>query len=144
MLQPWVTAWSAACNDISVGFWNSLRILVPPVILSIVAGAVNGYALSFWRVRGANVMSAVLLAGAFMPYQIFLYPLVRIFSQTGIYSSLLCIVLIHVIFGLPVMTLLFRNYYASLPIELFKVARVDGRASGRPSSASYFPYRPRS
>jgi glucose/mannose transport system permease protein len=130
-LQPWITAWSAACtglacNGISVGFWNSLRILVPSVILSIVAGAVNGYALSFWRVRGANLMFAVLLAGAFMPYQIFLYPLVRIFSQTGIYSSLLCIVLVHVIFGLPVMTLLFRNYYASLPVELFKAARVDG------------------
>ena len=96
------------------------------MILSIAAGAVNGYALSFWRVRGANLMFAVLLAGAFMPYQIFLYPLVRIFSLTGIYSSLACIVLVHVIFGLPVMTLLFRNYYASLPVELFKAARVDG------------------
>jgi len=130
-LQPWITAWSAACtglacNGISVGFWNSLRILIPSVILSIAAGAVNGYALSFWRVRGANLMFAVLLAGAFMPYQIFLYPLVRIFSLTGIYSSLACIVLVHVIFGLPVMTLLFRNYYASLPVELFKAARVDG------------------
>ena len=130
-LQPWITAWSSACtglacNGISVGFWNSLRILVPSVILSIAAGAVNGYALSFWRVRGANLMFAVLLAGAFMPYQIFLYPLVRIFSLTGIYSSLACIVLVHVIFGLPVMTLLFRNYYASLPVELFKAARVDG------------------
>jgi glucose/mannose transport system permease protein len=130
-LQPWITAWSAACtglacNGISVGFWNSLRILVPSVTLSIAAGAVNGYALSFWRVRGANLMFAVLLAGAFMPYQIFLYPLVRIFSLTGIYSSLACIVLVHVIFGLPVMTLLFRNYYASLPVELFKAARVDG------------------
>jgi len=130
-LQPWITAWSTACtglacNGISVGFWNSLRILVPSVILSIAAGAVNGYALSFWRVRGANLMFAVLLAGAFMPYQIFLYPLVRVFSLTGIYSSLACIVLVHVIFGLPVMTLLFRNYYASLPVELFKAARVDG------------------
>jgi glucose/mannose transport system permease protein len=130
-LEPWTTAWSAACtgltcNGISVGFWNSVRILIPSVILSIAAGAVNGYALSFWRVRGANVMFAVLLAGAFIPYQVFLYPLVRVFSQTGIYSSLTCIVLVHVIFGLPVMTLLFRNYYASLPVELFKAARVDG------------------
>ena len=34
--------------------------------------------------------------------------------------------LIHIIFGLPVMTLLFRNFYASLPGELFKAARIDG------------------
>ncbi|EIM26156.1 carbohydrate ABC transporter permease [Microvirga lotononidis] len=129
--EAWSKAWSSACtglecNGISVGFWNSVRILVPSVILSIVAGAINGYALSFWRVKGANVMFGILLLGAFIPYQVFLYPLVRIFSMTGIYNSLTCIVLVHVIFGLPTMTLLFRNYYAGLPIELFKAARIDG------------------
>ena len=130
-LEAWTKAWSSACtglecNGIRVGFWNSVRILVPSVILSIIAGAINGYALSFWRVKGANVMFGVLLLGAFIPYQVFLYPLVRIFSLTGIYNSLTCIVIVHVIFGLPTMTLLFRNYYAGLPIELFKAARVDG------------------
>ncbi|MBA1158200.1 carbohydrate ABC transporter permease [Microvirga mediterraneensis] len=129
--EAWSKAWSSACtglecNGISVGFWNSVRILIPSVILSIVAGAINGYALSFWRVKGANVMFGILLLGAFIPYQVFLYPLVRIFSMTGIYNSLTCIVLVHVIFGLPTMTLLFRNYYAGLPIELFKAARIDG------------------
>jgi glucose/mannose transport system permease protein len=129
--EAWSKAWSSACtglecNGISVGFWNSVRILVPSVILSIAAGAINGYALSFWRVRGANVMFGVLLLGAFIPYQVFLYPLVRIFSTTGIYNSLTCIVIVHVIFGLPTMTLLFRNYYAGLPVELFKAARIDG------------------
>jgi glucose/mannose transport system permease protein len=129
--EAWSKAWSSACtglecNGISVGFWNSVRILIPSVILSIVAGAINGYALSFWRVKGANVMFGILLLGAFIPYQVFLYPLVRIFSMTGIYNSLTCIVLVHVIFGLPTMTLLFRNYYAGLPLELFKAARIDG------------------
>jgi glucose/mannose transport system permease protein len=130
-LQPWVTAWAEACtglacDGISVGFWNSVRILIPSVILSILAGAINGYALSFWRVKGANLMFGILLAGAFIPYQVFLYPLVRLFSTIGIYDSLAGIVLVHIIFGLPVMTLLFRNYYASLPVELFNAARIDG------------------
>lgn len=130
-LEPWIRAWAEACtglscNGISVGFLNSVRILIPSMILSIAAGAINGYALSFWRVRGANLMFGILLLGAFIPYQVFLFPLVRIFSQIGIYNSLACIVLVHVIFGLPVMTLLFRNYYAGLPSELFKAARVDG------------------
>ncbi|MFL5131528.1 MAG: carbohydrate ABC transporter permease [Microvirga sp.] len=129
--DAWTKAWSSACtglecNGISVGFWNSVRILIPSVIFSIIAGAINGYALSFWRVKGANVMFGILLLGAFIPYQVFLYPLVRIFSMTGIYNSLTCIVLVHVIFGLPTMTLLFRNYYAGLPLELFKAARIDG------------------
>jgi glucose/mannose transport system permease protein len=129
--QPWIRAWASACTGlecqgISVGFWNSALILLLSVPLSILVGAVTGYALSFWRVRGANALFAVLLMGAFIPYQVFLYPLVRIFATAGIYNTLPCIVIVHIIFGLPLMTLLFRNFYAGLPIELFKAARVDG------------------
>jgi glucose/mannose transport system permease protein len=129
--EPWITAWTGACTGLTcegirVGFWNSIRILIPSVILSIFIGAVNGYALSYWRVRGANLLFAVLLIGAFIPYQVFIYPLVRLFSTFGIYNSLFGIVLIHTVFGMPVMTLLFRNYYASLPPELFNAARIDG------------------
>ena len=135
-IEPWFKAWSEACTGLNctgvrVGFWNSVQILVPSVILSILAGALNGYALSLWRPKGANVLFAVLLLGAFIPYQVFIYPLVRIFSMVGIYSTLTGIVLIHIIFGLPMMTLLFRNFYASLPGELFKAARIDG--------AGFFP-----
>jgi glucose/mannose transport system permease protein len=96
------------------------------VIVSIAIGALNGYALAFWRVKGANLLFAVLMVGAFVPYQVFIYLLVRLPSYVGLYNSLPGIVLIHTTFGLPVMTLLFRNYFASLPEELFKAARVDG------------------
>ena len=129
--EPWAKAWSSACTGLAcaglqVGFWNSVRILVPSVIASIALGALTGYAMTFYRVRGANAMFAILLIGAFIPYQVFLYPLVRMFSSIGLYDSLAGIVVVHVVFGLPLMTLLFRNYYASLPIELFNAARVDG------------------
>jgi glucose/mannose transport system permease protein len=129
--QPWIAAWSEACTGlacegIQVGFWNSVRILIPSVILSILVGALNGYALSFWRVRGAELLFAILLIGAFIPYQVFLYPLVRLFATVGIYNSLPGIVVVHIIFGMPIMTLLFRNFYSSLPHELFNAARIDG------------------
>jgi glucose/mannose transport system permease protein len=130
-IEPWIKAWSEACtgrscNGIRVGFWNSVRILIPSVVISILVGALNGYALSLWRPRGASILFGVLLLGAFIPYQVFIYPLVRVFSTIGIYGSLAGIVTVHTIFGLPLMTLLFRNFYASLPVELFKAARIDG------------------
>jgi glucose/mannose transport system permease protein len=130
-VDAWIKAWSGACtglacNGISVGFWNSVRILIPSVIASIALGALTGYAMTFYKVRGAGALFALLLIGAFIPYQVFLYPLVRIFSAVGLYDSLAGIVVIHVIFGLPLMTLLFRNFYSALPVELFNAARVDG------------------
>ena len=130
-VEPWIRAWSSACtglacNGISVGFWNSIRILVPSVIASIALGALTGFAMTFYRVPGAGVLFLILLVGAFIPYQVFLYPLIRIFSNLGIYNTLPGIVTVHVIFGLPLMTLLFRNYYGALPVELFNAGRVDG------------------
>ena len=130
-LEPWRQAWSevctgAACEGVRAGFWNSVAITVPGTVLPILAGAVNGYALSFWRPRGANLLFGILLAGAFIPVQVMIYPLVRLLAGAGIFGSLPAIVLVHLVFGMPVMTLLFRNYYASLPQELFHAARIDG------------------
>jgi glucose/mannose transport system permease protein len=129
--EAWAQAWSTACTGLNcggirAGFWNSVKILIPSMILSIFIAAMTGYALSFWRVRGANVLFATLLLGAFIPYQVFIYPLVRIYAAVGIFSTLPCIIITHTVFGLPILALLFRNYYSSLPMELFKAARVDG------------------
>jgi len=129
--EPWRDAWSTACTGVACegirgGFMNSLAIAIPSVILPILFGALNGYALSFWRPRGANVLFGILMLGAFIPVQVMMFPLVRILATLGLFSSLPGIVLVHLVFSMPVMTLLFRNYYASLPQELFKAARIDG------------------
>ena len=130
-LEPWAQAWTSACTGlecggIRVGFMNSVAIVVPSTVLSILLGALNGYALSFWRPRGAQAFFVVLLTGAFIPYQVMLFPLIRALAAMGLFGTLPGVVLIHTLFGMPVMTLLFRNYYASVPHELFMAARIDG------------------
>ncbi|TFL16311.1 carbohydrate ABC transporter permease [Jannaschia formosa] len=129
--QPWVKAWAEACTGIncdglSRGFWNSVRILIPSLVISIAVASVNGYALSNWRFRGSETFFAILIVGAFIPYQVMLYPVVILLRELGIYGSITGLVLVHTIFGMPILTLLFRNYFASVPEELFKAARVDG------------------
>ncbi|AKJ29641.1 carbohydrate ABC transporter permease [Caldimonas brevitalea] len=130
-LEPWAVAWAGACTGLQCegirgGFVNSLLIVVPSTAVSIFLGALNGYALSFWRPRGGQWLFGVLLLGAFVPYQVIMFPLVRAFAALSLFGTLPGIVLIHTVFGMPVMTLLFRNYYASIPAELFKAARIDG------------------
>lgn len=129
--QPWVKAWAEACtglncDGLSRGFWNSVSITVPSVILSIAIASINGYALANWRFKGADLFFTILIFGAFIPYQVMLYPIVIILREMGIYGTLSGLVLVHTIFGMPILTLLFRNYFTSIPEELFKAARVDG------------------
>jgi len=130
-IEAWGRAWNEACtglncNGVQVGFFNSVKIVVPVVVLSIFFGALNGYVLSFWRFKGANLVFAILMFGAFIPLQMVLYPLVKVWAALGIFGTLHGIIAIHVIFGLPVVTLMYRNFYAGLPLEIFKAARVDG------------------
>lgn len=143
-IEPWIKAWDSACtglscNGLKIGFYNSLLITIPSVVISIGVGMINGYALSFWRVPYANLMFGVLLLGAFIPAQVLFYPLVRVVATLGIFGTLPGIIFVQVIFSLPVQTLLFRNYYASLPTDLFKAARVDGAGFWRTFWSVMFP-----
>ena len=129
--QPWVKAWAEACtglncDGLSRGFWNSVFITVPSVILSIAVASVNGYALANWRFKGSETFFVILIFGAFIPYQVMLYPIVILLREIGLYGTLTGLVIVHSIFGMPILTLLFRNFYSSLPRELFNAARIDG------------------
>lgn len=129
--EPWVKAWAEACTGIncdglSRGFGNSVQILIPSVLLSITIASINGYALSNWKFKGSEVFFTILIIGAFIPYQTMLYPIVILLREIGLMGSIGGLVLVHTVFGMPILTLLFRNYFASIPEELFKAARVDG------------------
>lgn len=155
--EPWVKAWAEACTGIncdglSRGFFNSIRILVPSTLLSIAVASVSGYSLANWKFKGSETFFTILIFGAFIPYQVMIYPIVILLREAGdfitpiaqlanpilelfgaepvgkvrVMGSLTGLVLVHTIFGMPILTLLFRNYFASLPDELFKAARVDG------------------
>ena len=130
-LDAWEKAWNSACTGlycegVKVGFWNSIKITVPSTIVSIIVASLTGYSMANWPFKFSEVFFTILLLSSFIPYVVMIYPLVIITRELGIYSTLPAVVLVHTIFGLPLLTLLFRNYFASLPQELFKAARVDG------------------
>ena len=86
--EPWVKAWAEACTGIncdglSRGFWNSVWILVPSVFLSIAIASVNGYALANWKFKGSEVFFTILIFGAFIPYQVMIYPIVILLRESG-------------------------------------------------------------
>jgi glucose/mannose transport system permease protein len=62
----------------------------------------------------------------FIPYQAIIIPLVQFLERLGLYDTLFGLGLTHVVYGIPVTTLIFRNYYSSLPRELIEAAALDG------------------
>jgi glucose/mannose transport system permease protein len=105
---------------------NSFRMVIPATIFSCFVGSINGYVLTKWRFPGSDVLFFVLLFGMFIPYQSILIPLVKTLQFMHLYGSLWGLVLTHVVYGIPITTLIFRNYYTNVPTELVEAARIDG------------------
>lgn len=115
-----------AYQKLAPNLWNSLNVVIPAAILSSILGSLNGYVLAKWKFKGADVIFPLILFGMFIPYQSVLIPLVQFMHNIGLYGGLPGLVLVHIIYGIPITTLTFRNYYASIPNELVEAAKIDG------------------
>lgn len=120
--QSFARAWEVMRGS----FINSFKLVVPATIISCVLGSLNGYVLSKWRFPGSNAVFSAILFGMFIPYQSVLIPLVYTLSRIGLYGSISGLVLTHVVYGIPITTLIFRNYYAGVPTELVEAGKIDG------------------
>lgn len=129
--DAWAKAWSSACTGVNCGglsgnFWNSVRFVLPAVIISTLIGSINGYVLTQWRFRGSDLLFTSLLIGCFIPFQVVLLPMAQTLGWLGIANSTTGLIFVHVVYGLAFTTLFFRNFYVSIPAEMVKAARIDG------------------
>ncbi len=117
---------SDAWQMLSPNLRNSIAMVIPAAVISSIIGALNGYVFSKWKFRGSEVLFALLLFGFFIPYQAILLPLVRFLQWIGLYGTLPGLVLTHVVYGISVTTLIFRNFYVAIPRSIVEAATVDG------------------
>ena len=129
-LAAWDYAWNEACSGMTctglrAGFWNSIAILIPSMIASVALSMVTGYALAIWNVKWAGPFLFLLFLCAFVPLQIIMYPLIILTRELGLFGTLWAVVGVHTILSLPVLTLIFRNYYKDIPPDILKAAIID-------------------
>ena len=129
--ESWKIAWTGrgeGTSDVFLKpyFFNSLKIAIPALIISTFLVALNGYALTKWKFKGANLIFLLFLFGTFIPYQAILLPMARTLGLLGISNSPVGLILVHTVYGLGFTTLFFRNYYVSISDEIIKAAKVDG------------------
>ena len=128
--EPWYKAWNtlctgAECNGIKSGFFNSLQILVPSIVLSLAISPVTGYALALWNVKWAGTFLFILFICAFVPFQIIMIPLIILSSGIKVYGTIWGIAIVHAVLSMPFLTLVLRNYYKGIPQEIMSAAMMD-------------------
>lgn len=119
-------SFSEAFSLLKPNIVNSLILTIAATFFSTVLGSLNGYVFSKWKFPGSEIVFTLFLFGMFIPYQVILIPLFQTLRAMNLYGGLPGLILAHVVYGLPITTLIFRNFYAQIPDSLMESASLDG------------------
>lgn len=132
--QNWTTdGWAKAWDTLSGPLVRSLLIATVASVISSALGSLNGFVFAKWRFPGANLVFTLFLFGMFLPYPAIMIPLQQmLFNDFGLSQGVVTLIIVHTVFGIPICSLIFRNYYATaVPNEILEAARVDGAGMWR-------------
>jgi len=117
--------------SVRIYFLNTFLVTVPATAGSIALGILGGYVFSKLPFRGSEVLFLVIVSGMFFPPQIILVPLFRLFNRLGLLDTLWPMIIVHIAMGIPICTLLMRNFFATVPNALRESAIVEGASEGQ-------------
>lgn len=113
-------------NGIGRNFVNSILITVPVTLLAVVIASITGFAFARWRFAGREFLFVTILVLLSVPLQMTLVPILQMFSNLHIVGTFPAVWIAHVGYGLPFAIYLLRNFFATIPTELFEAAAIDG------------------
>jgi glucose/mannose transport system permease protein len=138
-----VDGWAKAWRELSGPLFRSLVLAIFAAAISSMLGSLNGFVFSKWRFPGANIVFTLFLFGMFIPYQAVIIPLQEMMLTIqgwGLPEGVGTLIVVHVIYGIPICTLIFRNYYATtVPTEILEAGKVDGAGMLRTYSSIVLP-----
>jgi len=105
---------------------NSALVTIPATAISILLGVLMGYVFSKLPFKGSEILFIFVLAGMFFPPQIVLVPLFKFYNTVDLYDTLWPMIITHSAFGLPICTLIMRNFFSSVPMAIREAAIIDG------------------
>ncbi|WP_419785568.1 carbohydrate ABC transporter permease [Pseudodesulfovibrio sp.] len=126
---PATLNWSSFAQAIDLlkpNFVNSIILTITATAGSTLLGSLNGYVFAKWKFKGSEVIFTLFLFGMFIPYQVILIPLFQTLRAVHLYGGLPGLILAHIVYGVPITSLIFRNFYAQIPTALIESARLDG------------------
>jgi alpha-glucoside transport system permease protein len=113
-------------DDLMSALWTTAQIAVANTVILILVAALAGYAFAWLEFPFRDGLFVVVIALLVVPLQVALIPIFSLYNDTGLFDTVLGLVLFHVAFGLPFGIFLLRNFFIGLPRDILESARIDG------------------
>ncbi|HHW72054.1 MAG TPA: carbohydrate ABC transporter permease [Firmicutes bacterium] len=124
--RPTLEAYVAALNHLKKPLINSIVVTIGGTFFSVLLGSMCGYVFAQYRFKFDNIIFVLVVSAIFLPYQAILVPLFQTIRRLGLYDSVWGLILAHTVYGIPMMTLMFRSFYGDVPKCLVQQAMLDG------------------
>jgi multiple sugar transport system permease protein len=113
-------------NDFTRALANSAIVSLVTTVLGIVVGAFAAYALARLRMNFKFILLGVVLTISTFPQIAIAAPLFRLWSDIGLYNTLIGLVIPYLTFALPLSIYILVSFFREIPKDLEEAALVDG------------------
>jgi alpha-glucoside transport system permease protein len=118
-------------NDLTKALITTAEIAVGNTLLLVIIAALAGYAFAWLDFPGRDVVFVIVIGLLVVPLQVALIPIFSLYQSTGLFDTVIGLILFHVAFGLPFAIFLLRNFFAGIPKDILESARIDGASEMR-------------
>lgn len=133
--EPWALPAALQWNnferawvEVHIGqyFINSIRVVIPSLILTLIVSAMAAYILARFRFPGNRVIFYLFLAGLLFPIFMALVPLFFLSRDLGMLNTFHGLILVYTAYSLPFTIFFLTGFFKTLPSELHEAALIDG------------------
>ncbi|HEY0904883.1 MAG TPA: carbohydrate ABC transporter permease [Marmoricola sp.] len=113
-------------SDFLLGLRNSAIVATSTTVLAIVVGAPAAYALARLRVPAKGLVLGGILSVTTFPAIAIAAPLFQLWTDIGLYDSLIGLILPYLVFTLPLATFVMTTFFREIPVDIEEAAAIDG------------------
>jgi alpha-glucoside transport system permease protein len=113
-------------GQLGQSFINSLAIVIPVTIATVLLGAIAGYTFAWLPFPGERLILTLLIGLLALPVQVTLVPVLQLFSRLHLAGHFAAAWIAYVGYTLPFAIYLMRSFFRRVPREIVEAAQIDG------------------
>ena len=113
-------------DSFSRSILSSFIVAAITTVITLVVGALAGYALSRLPIRGRGLVLGFVILAGFFPLTAMMGPLFEVMGHIGLLNTYLGLSIADLIYTVPLTTWLLASLFGQIPMEIEEAALVDG------------------